>query len=64
MALSLTQRWLVTGAATIVSTYALDVVATVAGIVLVASGLLHGSDKGVCCGSSQAATSYGGPGSA
>ena len=37
--------WLVTAAATVVSTYALDVVATAAGILLVASQLLAGFDR-------------------
>jgi len=35
-------RWLVTSVATVASTYALDAVATVAGILLVASGVLAG----------------------
>ena len=47
MELSGTQQWLVAVTATIVSTYALDAVATVAGLALVASGLLSGWDKGL-----------------
>jgi hypothetical protein len=39
-----TRRWAVTVAATIVSTYALDAVATAAGVLLIASGLLNGLD--------------------
>jgi len=35
-------RWLVTSVATVASTYALDAVATVAGVLLVASGVLAG----------------------
>jgi NNMT/PNMT/TEMT family len=42
-ALSRTRQWATTVAATAVSTYALDAVATVAGAALAASGLLHGA---------------------
>jgi hypothetical protein len=41
-----TRRWLVTVAATVLSTYALDAVATVAGLLLAASQLLRGLDHG------------------
>jgi NNMT/PNMT/TEMT family len=37
-------RWLITSGATVASTYALDAVATAAGVALVASGLLGGLD--------------------
>ena len=47
MELSGTQQWLVAVTATIVSTYALDAVATMAGLALVASGLMSGWDKGL-----------------
>src|SRR5215212_6676257 len=40
-------RWGVTGLATVVSTYALDAVATAAGLLLVAAGLLAGLDQGL-----------------
>ena len=40
--LTRTRRWLVTCAATLVSTYALDAIATAAGVLLVASNLLEG----------------------
>ena len=40
--LSRTKRWLVTCAATLVSTYALDAIATAAGVLLLASNLLEG----------------------
>ena len=40
--LTRTRRWLVTCAATLVSTYALDAIATAAGMLLVASGILNG----------------------
>jgi NNMT/PNMT/TEMT family len=42
-----TRRWLVTLAATVLSTYALDAAATVAGLLLAASQILHGLDHGV-----------------
>ncbi len=42
--LSTTKRWIITLAATAVSTYTLDVVATTAGVLLAASHLLHGLD--------------------
>ena len=42
-----TKRWAVTLAATLVSTYLLDAVATAAGIALAASQLLHGLDHWV-----------------
>jgi len=42
-----TRRWLVTVAATVLSTYALDAAATVAGLLLAASQLLRGLDHGV-----------------
>ena len=42
---STAKRWAVTCAATAVSTYALDAVATVAGVLLVASHLLAGLDR-------------------
>ena len=40
--LTRTKRWLITCAATLISTYTLDVIATAAGLILVASGLLSG----------------------
>lgn len=40
--LSMTSQWAITIAATVLSTYALDAVATVAGLSLAASGLLRG----------------------
>ena len=43
---SAARRWLLTLAATAVSTYALDAIATAAGLVLAASQLLHGLDHG------------------
>jgi NNMT/PNMT/TEMT family protein len=42
-----TGRWALTLAATVVSTCAADVVATTAGVVLVASAVLHGLDHGL-----------------
>jgi hypothetical protein len=42
--LSRTKRWIITLAATAVSTYTLDAVATTAGVILAASHLLHGLD--------------------
>ena len=44
LSLSKTKQWLITFAATAVSTYALDAVATAAGVLLVASLLLRGLD--------------------
>ncbi len=41
-----TRRWLATLAASVVTTYALDFVATSAGLLLVASHLLEGLDRG------------------
>jgi len=41
------RRWLLTLAATALSTYALDAIATAAGLALAASQLLHGLDHGV-----------------
>ncbi|MGF7162492.1 hypothetical protein FHS85_004146 [Rhodoligotrophos appendicifer] len=41
---TLTQRWAITLAATAASTYALDAAATVVGVLLVGSELLHGLD--------------------
>ena len=40
--LTRTRRWLITCAATLVSTYALDAIATAAGVILVASSFLDG----------------------
>jgi NNMT/PNMT/TEMT family len=44
LALSTTKRWVITFAATAVSTYALDAVATAAGVLLIASQVLRGLD--------------------
>ena len=44
---SAARAWLITFAATAASTYALDAVATAAGVALAASGLLHGLDHGL-----------------
>jgi hypothetical protein len=44
------RRWLITLVATVVSTYALDVIATTCGIALVASGVLDGLEGGVLVG--------------
>ncbi len=45
-----TIRWAVTAAATVVSTCALDITATAAGALLVASGTLHGLSHGTALG--------------
>lgn len=44
--LALTKQWVITCAATAASTYALDAVATAAGLLLVASQLIRGLDHG------------------